>query len=58
MLTLLRSGAAAGCARCGRQVAHEDLEDVPLVELRLIDPHLEGYVRHAAGGSPAGLMTP
>jgi len=34
-------------------VAPEDLEDVPLVELRLIDPHLEGYVRHAAGGQVA-----
>jgi len=34
-------------------VAPEDLEDVPLVELRLIDPHLEGYVRYAAGGQVA-----
>jgi len=50
MLTLLRSGSAAECPRCGRQVAPEDLEDVPLVELRLIAPHLEDYVRHAAGG--------
>ncbi len=53
MLTLLRSVGAAGCPRCGRQVAPEDLEDVPLVELRLIDPHLEGYVCHAAGGHVA-----
>jgi len=53
MLTLLRSGSVAGCPRCGRQVAPEDLEDVPLVELRLIDPHLEGYVRYAAGGQVA-----
>jgi len=34
-------------------VAPEDLENVPLVELRLIDPHLEGYVRHVAGGQVA-----
>jgi len=53
MLTILRTAGAAGCLRCGRQVAPEDLEDVPLVELRLIDPHLEGYVRHAAGGQVA-----
>ena len=53
MLTILRSVGAAGCPRCGRQVAPEDLEDVPLVELRLIDPHLEGYVRYAAGGQVA-----
>ena len=53
MLTILRSVGAAGCPRCGRQVAPEDLEDVPLGELRLIDPHLEGYVRHAAGGQVA-----
>ncbi len=53
MLTILRSAGAAGCPRCGRQVAPEDLEDVPLGELRLIDPHLEGYVRHAAGGQIA-----
>ncbi len=53
MLTLLRSGGAAGCPRCGRQVAPEDLEDVPLGELRLIDPHLEGYIRYAAGGQVA-----
>jgi len=53
MLTILRSVGAAGCPRCGRQVAPEDLEDVPLGELRLIDPHLEGYVRYAAGGQVA-----
>ncbi len=53
MLTILRSVGAAGCPRCGRQVAPEDLENVPLGELRLIDPHLEGYVRHAAGGQVA-----
>jgi len=53
MLTLLRSVGAAGCPRCGRQVAPEDLEDVPLGELRLIDPHLEGYVRYAAGSQIA-----
>ncbi len=53
MLTILRSVGAAGCPRCGRQVAPEDLEDVPLVELRLIDPHLEGYVRYAAGSQIA-----
>ncbi len=53
MLTILRSAGTAGCPRCGRQVAPEDLEDVPLGELRLIDPHLEGYVRHAAGGQIA-----
>jgi len=53
MLTILRSGDAAGCPRCGRQVAPEDLEDVPLGELRLIDPHLEGYVRYAAGSQVA-----
>jgi len=53
MLTILRSAGAAECPRCGRQVAPEDLEDVPLVELRLIDPHLEGYVRYAAGGQVA-----
>ncbi len=53
MLTILRSVGAAGCPRCGRQVAPEDLEDVPLGEVRLIDPHLEGYVRHAAGGQVA-----
>jgi len=53
MLTILRSVGAAGCPRCGRQVAPEDLEDVSLVELRLIDPHLEGYVRYAAGGQVA-----
>jgi len=52
-LTILRSVGAAGCPRCGRQVAPEDLEDVPLGEVRLIDPHLEGYVRHAAGGQVA-----
>jgi len=34
-------------------VAPEDLEDVLLVEVRLIDPHLEGYVCHAAGGQVA-----
>jgi len=34
-------------------VAPEDLENVPLVELRLIDPHLEGYVLHVAGGQVA-----
>jgi len=53
MLTILRSAGAAGCPRCGRQVAPEDLENVPLVEVRLIDPHLEGYVRYAAGGQVA-----
>ena len=53
MLTILRSVGAAGCPRCGRQVAPEDLEDVPLGEVRLIDPHLEGYVRYAAGGQVA-----
>ncbi len=53
MLTILRSVGAAGCPRCGRQVAPEDLENVPLGEVRLIDPHLEGYVRHAAGGQVA-----
>jgi len=53
MLTILRSVGAAGCPRCERQVAPEDLEDVPLGELRLIDPHLEGYVRYAAGGQVA-----
>ncbi len=53
MLTILRSVGAAGCPRCGRQVAPEDLEGVPLVELRLIDPHLESYVRCAAGGHVA-----
>ncbi len=34
-------------------MAPEDLENVPLVELRLIDPHLEGYVCHVAGGQVA-----
>jgi len=53
MLTILRSVGAAGCPRCGRQVAPEDLENVPLGEVRLIDPHLESYVRHAAGGQVA-----
>jgi len=53
MLTILRSVGAAPCPRCGRQVAPEDLENVPLGEVRLIDPHLESYVRHAAGGQVA-----
>ncbi len=53
MLTILRCVGAAGCPRCGRQVAPEDLEDVPLVELRLIDPHLESYIRYAAGSHVA-----
>jgi len=53
MLTILRSAGAAGCPRCSRQVAPEDLENVPLGEVRLIDPHLEGYVRYAAGGQVA-----
>ncbi len=34
-------------------MAPEDLENVPLVEVRLIDPHLECYVRHVAGGQVA-----
>jgi len=53
MLTILRSAGAATCPRCEQQVAPEDLEGVPLVELRLIDPHLEGYVRYAAGSQIA-----
>jgi len=53
MLTILRSVGAAGCPRCGGLVAPEELEDVPLVEVRLIDPHLESYVRYAAGGQVA-----
>ncbi len=53
MLTILRSAGAAICPRCERQVAPEDLEGVPLVELRLIDPHLESYVRYAAGSHVA-----
>ena len=53
MLTILGSAGAATCPRCERQVAPEDLEGVPLVELRLIDPHLDGYVRYAAGSQIA-----
>jgi len=53
MLTILRSAGTATCPRCERQVAPEDLEGVPLVELRLIDPHLESYVRYAAGSQVA-----
>ena len=49
MLTLVRPrGAAATCPRCGRQVAPGDLDEVPLTELRLIDPHLDAYVHCAA----------
>jgi len=53
MLMILRSVGAVTCPRCERQVAPEDLEGVPLVELRLIDPHLESYVRYAAGSHVA-----
>ncbi len=57
MLTILRSAGGATCPRCEQQVAPEDLEDVPLVELRLIDPHLESYVRYAAGSQVAVCQT-
>jgi len=57
MLTILRSVSGATCPRCEQQVAPEDLEDVPLVELRLIDPHLESYVRYAAGSQIALCQT-
>jgi len=57
MLTILRSAGGATCPRCERQVAPEDLEGVPLVELRLIDPHLESYVRYAAGSQVAVCQT-